>query len=65
MAEDWTSITHELPPIGVSFIASIKHEKSFYSEFLILEKNGCWSYRNGNKLEEYKRAVGWMNAPSS
>lgn len=65
MATEWTSTKSDLPIVGTSVIASIKDENSFYSEFLTLEKDGSWIYQNGNKLEENKKVVGWMDGPST
>jgi|GEM_PF-3117633 len=63
MAKEWTSIKRDLPIVGDTIIASVKDGNRFYSEFLILEKDGSWSYQNGNKLEDSKRVVGWMDGP--
>lgn len=63
MAKDWTSMETNLPEIGISVVASIREGNSYYSEFLTLEKDGSWSYENGNKLEDNKRVVGWMDGP--
>lgn len=63
MAKDWISTGQNLPEIGSSIIASVRDGNSYYSEFLVLEKDGSWSYQNGQKLEETKKVVGWMDGP--
>lgn len=63
MAKEWISTKRELPEIGNTVIASIKDGNNFYSEVLILDDDGSWSYNNGNKLEDGKNVVGWMDVP--
>ncbi|WP_026905543.1 hypothetical protein [Pedobacter glucosidilyticus] len=65
MAKDWTSIEQSTPNVGKSVIASVKDGNSFYSEFLILQKDRTWNYQNGRKLEDSKKVVGWMDSPST
>lgn len=54
-----------LPETGTSVLASIREGNNYYSEFLILEKDVSWNYQNGNKPEDNKRVVGWMDGPQT